>query len=1314
MNYQNREIFKHNFVIFVLFLFLIFGLSDKTLAFYEDAPARQVDTASAVKFTDAQTNYLGGTALDSTGKVWTWGWNGTQKTTESGMLGIQDKNGDVAVKSYAGGMIRVPYFVENSIKVEQIEAGYHTTYAIDDKGKVYAWGLGTYNQIGDGVSNHRNPRPICISDVSNSPIKNKKIIKVTTSSEISTLVTALDDQGNVYGWGRAGQSDFPGLSAKIYLLPTELPEIKQMAGNVIDIEYGRAHGLALNDQGKVYVWGTNNKGQHGNGKTSIYPKDHGLEEVKWFSDNGIKIKKISSTSEFNLALDENGNVYQFGEMRSGNQYTVPTKLEYDMTDVGYIPEAKQITAGKLVSYMIDQHGRLWSWGDNNYFGFFLDGPWFENKKLVTDVAKIQPSQMGDGDTEGYAREADVKTPVFSSKTKPILTLSRYESNGSWSNIDKLHPSIYDKKYMKTVGEFTGKNSENHSKVFPVDKKGRKLVYTVQQKNKVYEGKFLVATNAYQGNWYLDISSKETNPLPEGLTSEVSHPEVKESEKSWIGLSVDLDTFDYTANHMQSVPYMTNIHTFQSGSMLLDSAGNLYKSSLDGSGSIAWGWDVNYAYDDGGFSVINPQDGLYNYYNYELTFMRGAPRIIPGAISIENTIEKEYLSDNKVKKVDMKLDIGMAYNDPQLNITIEPSVKQVKAITMPLDQSSEDYKIKSPSYVDFMNAYNQAEERGYTTSDIAKKNNWEGLTHHLGEPAIDTLVDSSIEVTKNSVVWIMLQTETYSNTPTVLKRIEFDNFYDDVSIKSEGSLLDDQTATIYDALPDNVLKVDGSGNKDKYGFPLDVKGNIIKEPTFGFDKVKVKKIENERLDQLDKKPKFSHRYIWADKQATEKVYTLNGVNNIKNTPNDRGETKGELPVLKEFNHKFYYTENPDIYYNLHYVAVDKDGKKLPVEEFALPSELHILKEIEMVRTVPELNINKKMLPNKYFMEHSAPKDTIDVAHFEKLPENRTIQFTIPFDKTIKDVTLYYLYDKTEKDVTLNIRQVIQGESKVEVPKTGYVSYQKTDDKWNKQPGVNQVKVPSGLENTDVLYKTIKTKVNNDSSRFVLKDIVPQYYEYSGFKQSATKESNQSAQLQTEKDIKIDYSDDSTEKWVTVYLKPTTKSPLNYSWETISNKFGNLFVQIRLKFYSKVKEEKKEYVNLDLKTIGNGVLSSYYHNLDDYYMRFEIPGAYQSKKYKSNDVTEDVILDASKVEIAKLPSVIPMNYYYTDSNGNEVESKVKFGYSNNNGIVNPEFYGGYAGFVDLRAVLDKDEIDTTDSNEIVLWYQVQYTSYIVTFP
>ena len=52
-----------------------------------------------------------------------------------------------------------------------------TMIAKDSDGKLYSWGNNDYGQLGDGTTTNSNI-PICISDIENSELKNKKIKNV--------------------------------------------------------------------------------------------------------------------------------------------------------------------------------------------------------------------------------------------------------------------------------------------------------------------------------------------------------------------------------------------------------------------------------------------------------------------------------------------------------------------------------------------------------------------------------------------------------------------------------------------------------------------------------------------------------------------------------------------------------------------------------------------------------------------------------------------------------------------------------------------------------------------------------------------------------------------------------------------------------------------------------------------------------------------------------------------------------------------------------------------------------------------------------
>ncbi|MGO3732200.1 MAG: RCC1 domain-containing protein [Vagococcus sp.] len=1146
-------------VIFsVLTVIMMASSSIDTLAVAKDAPT--VGTVSAIKFIDAETNYLAGLALDDQGYVWVWGYN------KHGQLGAEDKNDEKKFGSYAGGMIRQPYFVEENIKVVDIIAGYHTSYALDDQGIVYAWGRGLEGQMGNGTTKTDNPRPIIVSNLSD-----KKIVKVATSVEAATRTYALDSDGKLYGWGYGSSNMIPGKTGGDYVsTPVELTSITDVTGPIKDIQIGSNHGIILNTSGDIFVWGSNANGVFGNGKIT---GDGAIQKVDWFATRNKKIAKISANNGVNLVTTEDNEIYQWGAIYkavTSKNISTPEKVPVDFKSADYVPVAVTPVAGRYVNYFIDQFGRVWSWGLNVNYSFGTDGPLSHKLNTVKAEATLQPTTMGDGDTQGLT--SPYKAPVFKNMPKDGAhmgyAIGSYKRHGQWSSIgDGLHPTIYDKKYMETVGEPV-KNS--HDYVFPIDKQGRRLVYTVREKSKgLYDGEFLVATDEYKGTWLKEFKLAE--PLPTGLTEETSSPKVKESEKSWINLSVDTDNFDYTGNNLKELPYMSKIHTYQSSTLFIDNAGNLYKTGLDGSGAVAWGWDYSiYEANTAGNKVA---DGLYNMYTYEIMFMRGAPRMIDGSVKIESPKKKHYMSKKETDKVKLDLNLGTAYHDEQLNITVSPKLKEAKYIVMPYDNKDNRQGIDSPSLEDFNTAYQEAASKGYTTLDLAEKNGWKGLTSEVGKDPV-VLSDDSIIVSDNAVVWVLLQTDVYSATSTTVKSMKYDNFYTETLLKQQGINIEHTEENTYVPLEKNVNKERHLDDKEDvlYGFPLDKQKQVIHKPTFGYDQVSVSRIPDSELKLADEDvnkiypdARFDFFWKWSTPQRDKKVYTLNGVDKPNNSKTDLMASEGELdvpdPVDKKsgYIHSFYYGENPVSKYNLHFIAVDKDGTIFSKDEFEMATEELLRKgKLETRRALPSLKISDKLIPKKYkILETQPPSGTISKDNFKTLVDKKA-EYRVPLDESITDVTIVFMYEKPVRDVSLNVRQVvINPTDNVEIPANGFVTLDTALDDWVSLKDTYNVMVQSGSEMKEVNYTRIGLKVDNEKYRYLTQFKIPQYYEYEGYKLSNTLIENDSQKMGQDQSIKIDYSDDNiSEQWLTIYLKPTTSKPLNYSWEQILNVFGEI--------------------------------------------------------------------------------------------------------------------------------------------------------------
>ena len=108
----------------------------------------------------------------------------------------------------------------------------------------------------------------------------------------STFSVGIDEEGNVYEWGR-----FP--TNKLKKLPTDM-------GKITQISAGLDHVVALNEDGEVVTWGNDRMG------LSAIPM-----EVRM----GEKIVEVYAGYQFSLALAEDGTLYNWG-----NSYLVDMKF----------------------------------------------------------------------------------------------------------------------------------------------------------------------------------------------------------------------------------------------------------------------------------------------------------------------------------------------------------------------------------------------------------------------------------------------------------------------------------------------------------------------------------------------------------------------------------------------------------------------------------------------------------------------------------------------------------------------------------------------------------------------------------------------------------------------------------------------------------------------------------------------------------------------------------------------------------------------------------------------------------------------------
>ena len=191
-------------------------------------------------------------------------------------------------------------------------------------------------------------------------------------STYSNHVLALKADGTVSGWGESsdGQlgseynSGSEGLPRTIYVGGAPMKDIVMVAT-------GLNHSMALTADGKIYAWGSNNAGQIGtnNSSDTIVRTPSLVRNCSGDAGTALgDIVAIAAGGSFSLALDKDGNVYAWGSDDRGQLGQGPAStgesLRYPHLVTGISKRIIQISAGGAFVVALAEDGTVYSWGEN--------------------------------------------------------------------------------------------------------------------------------------------------------------------------------------------------------------------------------------------------------------------------------------------------------------------------------------------------------------------------------------------------------------------------------------------------------------------------------------------------------------------------------------------------------------------------------------------------------------------------------------------------------------------------------------------------------------------------------------------------------------------------------------------------------------------------------------------------------------------------------------------------------------------------------------------------------------------------------------
>ena len=319
------------------------------------------------RFTQVSAGKAFSLALDDQGHVWAWGLN------SSGQLGSNAvaTNGSSA---YSSSPIRVQApsgMTATSFSLTGISAGITHVLAVDGQGRAWSWGSNEFGKLGVPASTVATTgiatRPVHVA----TPQGETTGFRYARVSAGGSHSLATDTQGHAWGWG-SNQNGVLGNTNDVTLngftsIPVQAkPDTNPTGGfKPVQILASTGHSFALDELGRLWSWGGNSNGELGLSDTNIRTAPSLVAmptNVSMFTQ--LTASRASGNS---LALDQNGNIWGWGQNSSGMLGTGNTGSLNKPTKMGNpsgIDHFVKVSAGTDHTLAIASSGSTLGWGDN--------------------------------------------------------------------------------------------------------------------------------------------------------------------------------------------------------------------------------------------------------------------------------------------------------------------------------------------------------------------------------------------------------------------------------------------------------------------------------------------------------------------------------------------------------------------------------------------------------------------------------------------------------------------------------------------------------------------------------------------------------------------------------------------------------------------------------------------------------------------------------------------------------------------------------------------------------------------------------------
>jgi alpha-tubulin suppressor-like RCC1 family protein len=246
-----------------------------------------------------------------------------------------------------------------------------TTWANAAKGTVWAEGINTYGQLGDGTLEDKK-----------TLVRNKKLKNIVKLAAGVEHAVALKSDGTVWAWGRNQRGQLGDGTKKDRSMPVKVKGLS----DIKDIAAGWYHSLALKSDGSVWAWGRNYYGQLGNGTIEDKHFPVKVKDLK-------SVMKVAAGWYHSLALKSDGTVWAWGWNLKGQLGYGETKSRNIPVQVLGLKNTMDIGGGMYHSLAVTKDGTAWAWGWNEHGqlgnGTNMDTRFPVHIKEIEDVVQVK-------------------------------------------------------------------------------------------------------------------------------------------------------------------------------------------------------------------------------------------------------------------------------------------------------------------------------------------------------------------------------------------------------------------------------------------------------------------------------------------------------------------------------------------------------------------------------------------------------------------------------------------------------------------------------------------------------------------------------------------------------------------------------------------------------------------------------------------------------------------------------------------------------------------------------------------------------------